>query len=285
MTVIDRPTLTTARATRLPWLHRVHPLAKLVATLPLIVAMFLVRDLATPLVAIAASLALIVTGSSLSLRSKLGVVIGAPLVALVLSITLGVWADRDAVGSTPLLAQLGPWPLHLAGWLDGLETGLRMVAIVLLALLAGSTTSAGDFVRSLVQQLRVPYRFGYAALAAFRFVPRFRGELETIRRAHRVRGIGGRGPVAWLRAQLSTAVPLLAAALRHADRVAIAMEARAFGYSEHRTERHRVPLAAADWMFAAVSVLVTVAVVAVAPSWHDGVAAWLAGLVTGNGRS
>ena len=48
-----------------------------------------------------------------------------------------------------------------------------------------------------VQQLRVPYRIGYTALAAFRFVPRFGHELDVIRQAHRVRGAhGGRGPFA-----------------------------------------------------------------------------------------
>ncbi|MGO2111120.1 MAG: energy-coupling factor transporter ATPase [Pseudoclavibacter sp.] len=275
VTLIDRPTLATARETRLPWLHRVHPLAKVAATLPMIIALFFVRDLTTPLVAIAATLLVLATGTAMSWRAKLSIVAAAPVVALVLSVTLGVWADVDAVDSTPLLFRVGPWPLHLAGWLDGLGTGLRMVAIVLLALLAGASTSAGDFVRSLVQQLRVPYRFGYAALASFRFVPRFRGELATIRRAHRVRGIGGRGPIGWVRGRVASVVPLLAAALRHADRVAIAMEARAFGYADHRTERHRVPLRVSDVAVAAAFLVATVATLVAAPAWHDGLVAWL----------
>lgn len=281
MTVIDRPSLAQARATRMPWLHRVHPLAKLGATLPMIVALFLVRDLATPLVVIIATLLLLATGARVSARGVIVVLVGVPVVTLVLSVTLGVWADADSVSSTPLLAMIGPWPLYVGGWLVGLGTGLRMIAIVLLALLGGATTSGSDFVRSLVQQLRVPYRFGYAALAAFRFVPRFRGELETIRRAHRVRGIGGRGPVAWVRGQLSSAVPLIAAALRHADRVAIAMEARAFGYAEQRTERHRVPVRASDIVFVVIFIVATVAVLVVAPPWSDAIVSWLTGAVTG----
>ena len=66
-----------------------------------------------------------------------------------------------------------------------------------LSLIAGLTTTGPDLVRATVQQLRVPYRIGYTALAAFRFVPRFGHELEVIRQAHRVRGAhGGRGPFA-----------------------------------------------------------------------------------------
>ena len=52
----------------------------------------------------------------------------------------------------------------------------------------------------MVQNLRVPYRIGYTALAALRFVPRFGHELEVIRAAHRVRGTDARrGPVAAVR--------------------------------------------------------------------------------------
>ena len=94
----------------------------------------------------------------------------------------------------------------------------------------------------MVQQLRVPYRIGYTALAAFRFVPRFGHELEVIRQAHRVRGAhGGRGPFSAMARWAGYIVPLLAGAIRHAERVALAMDARAFGAYPDRTERHLVP--------------------------------------------
>lgn len=278
MTVVDRPSLEESRAGRLLWLHRIHPLAKLVGTLPLLAALFFVRDLATPLVVIALAKLLILTGARVGVRTVSSLLLGLPIAIAVLGVTLGLWVDAASVASTPLLFSLGPWPLSLGGWMQGVATGARMLALVVVALFAGVATSGADVVRSLVQQVRVPYRFGYAAIAAFRFVPRFRGELETIRRAHRVRGIGGRGPVGWARGQFAAVVPLIAAALRHADRVAIAMEARAFGAYETRTERHRVPVRWGDWVFAAACVVVTVAVLVVAPGWSDAVVAWLAGL-------
>jgi len=89
-----------------------------------------------------------------------------------------------------------------------------------------------------VQNLRVPYRIGYTALAALRFVPRFGHELEVIRAAHRVRGTDTRrGPVAAVRRAIGYSIPLLASAIRHAERVALAMDARAFGAHATRTER------------------------------------------------
>ncbi|MCR2446348.1 energy-coupling factor transporter transmembrane protein EcfT, partial [Salmonella enterica] len=83
--------------------------------------------------------------------------------------------------------------------------------------------TGSEFVRALVQQARLPYRIAYAALAAIRFVPRLRTELDTIRSAHRVRGVAsGRGPLAHTRRRLGYTVPLLAGSIRHAERVALA---------------------------------------------------------------
>ena len=115
--------------------------------------------------------------------------------------------------------------------------------------------------RSTVQQLRVPYRIGYTALAAFRFVPRFGHELEVIRQAHRVRGAhGGRGPFAAIARWSGYIVPLLAGAIRHAERVALAMDARAFGAYPDRTERHIVPFRVSDVVFIVLFVAASAAI-------------------------
>ncbi|WP_424467852.1 energy-coupling factor transporter transmembrane component T [Pseudoclavibacter helvolus] len=261
--LVSRPTVERARAARLPWLHRRTPLVKIAATLPAIIAMFVVRDALSPTLLIVLCGIAILSGTRMSPRGALLLLVGTPIVLAVLSVSLGVWVDPNVASETasaaPLVATLGldgaatifeiaGRPFTVAAWATGLGTALRLVAIVLLSLVGGIATAGDDFVRSLVQHLRVPYRFGYAAMAAFRFVPRFRSELEVIRAARRVRGIDrGRGPIAWLRSQLDVAIPLLAGALRHADRVALSMDARAFGYAPTRTERHVLHTDAADW--------------------------------------
>ena len=114
---------------------------------------------------------------------------------------------------------------------------------------------------SAVQQLRAPYRIGYTALAAYRFVPRFGYELGVIRAAHRVRGThGGRGPFARLARGWGYIVPLLASAIRHAERVALAMDGRAFGAYPTRTERHEVPFRTRDIVFIALMLAASAAI-------------------------
>ncbi len=262
--LVSRPSVDRSRREHLPWLHRRTPLVKIAATLPAIFAMFVVRDAFSPALLILLCALVILSGTRLSGRGTLLLIVGVPVVLAVLSVTLGVWVDPTVAAETtsaaPLLAAFGldgastifeiaGRPFTVAAWATGLGTALRLVAIVLLSLVGGIATAGDDFVRSLVQHLRVPYRFGYAAMAAFRFVPRFQSELDVIRAARRVRGIDrGRGPIAWLRSQLDVAIPLLAGALRHADRVALSMDARAFGFASTRTERHVLHTDTGDWV-------------------------------------
>ena len=232
------------------FLHSLNPLAKIAGPLPFMVYLLFVRDIATPLVFLGFSLVLITVGARLTLRIALALWFGLPAVVAVLSVSFALWTDATRVDDTLLLFQIGEYRFYLGAWLIGLATALRLGALLSLALIAGLTMTGPDLVRALVQQLRVPYRIGYTALAAYRFVPRFRHELEGIRQAHRVRGVsGGRGPIAGIRRYLGYIVPLLVGAIRHAERVALAMDSRAFGAHEFRTERYLVPFRVRDWVF------------------------------------
>lgn len=235
------------------FLYALNPLAKLAAPLPAMVVLVFVRDLATPLAFVALSYLVLLAGARLTARLTLVLALAIPAAALVLGFGMAVWTDASRVDTSVTVIQLGGWHLYGGAVLLGLATGVRLAAIVSLSLIAGVTTSGPDLVRATVQQLRVPYRIGYTALAAFRFVPRFGHELEVIRQAHRVRGAhGGRGPFAAIARWAGYIVPLLAGAIRHAERVALAMDARAFGAHPDRTERHLVPWRARDTVFAVV---------------------------------
>ncbi|WP_173923238.1 energy-coupling factor transporter transmembrane protein EcfT [Agromyces sp. Marseille-P2726] len=230
-------------AVRRPFLHRLNPIAKLAAPLPVMIALLFTRDVLTPLLFTVGALALLLLGARLSGRAIAALLIGTPAGVALIGFTLGVWVDRAridpaAVGADVVLVEVGDWRFTLAAYLVGVATALRIAAILLLSLVVGLTTTGPELVRALVQNLRVPYRVGFTALAALRFVPRFRRELDLIRAAHRVRGLHrGRGPVAALRRMVSYAIPLLASSVRHAERVALAMDARAFGAHPIRTER------------------------------------------------
>ncbi len=262
------------------FLHRLNPLAKIGGPLPAMIVLIVVRGVEIPLLLCAVTLVLILVGAHLTRRALLGLLVVLPIAVAVLSVSFGLWADPAAAAAaaaasgggagTAILIQVGDYRFTTGALLVGAATALRLAGILLLSLLAGLTSTGPDLVRALVQQLHVPYRVGYTALAAYRFVPRFRHELDIIRQAHRVRGVApGRGPIAALRRGLGSVVPLLAGALRHADRMALAMDSRAFGASRTRTERHLVPFRARDWLFMTLFWTLTAALVVIGASVAD----------------
>lgn len=251
------------------FLNHLNPLAKVAAVLPAIVMLLFVRDLTTPLVFLALSYALILSGTRITWSSAVLLFAAMPLGIVMLSIGFSIWVDPAGVDGTAPFLQLGGWTLFTGALQIGFATALRLAAILALALIGGLTTTGPDLVRAAVQQLHVPYRIGYTALAAYRFVPRFGYELGVIRAAHRVRGHhSGRGPLARLARGWSYIVPLLASGIRHAERVALSMDARAFGAHPTRAERHRVPWRTRDTVFVAAMLVASAAVFVVAWPWQ-----------------
>ena len=134
---------------------------------------------------------------------------------------------------------------------------LRLLAIALPGVLAFASTEAVDLADSLVQQLHVPARFAYGALAGLRLLPLLGLEWELIRRARRARGIdAGRSP--WGAASLfaSTVYALLVAAVRRATRLALAMDSRGFASRGPRTAARRQVVQAADWALVGATAVV-----------------------------
>ncbi|MDR1949724.1 MAG: energy-coupling factor transporter transmembrane protein EcfT [Spirochaetaceae bacterium] len=110
---------------------------------------------------------------------------------------------------------------------------------------------------SLIRYWHVPYQAGYAFLTAYRFVPTFHDELQKIRIAHEVRDKGrGALPVFYL-------VPLMVQAIHIGERVAISMDARAFGISEERTYYKIVHFGAREKWAIALSAVFIAALTAV----------------------
>jgi energy-coupling factor transport system permease protein len=120
------------------------------------------------------------------------------------------------------VASIGPFRITEQALMTGLSLGLRVLAIASVGAVFALTTDPTRLVDSLVQQAHVPERFAYGALAAYQSIPRFAEDLVTLRQARRIRGLRG----GWHPRLL---VSLLVLAIRHGDRKALAMDARAFG--------------------------------------------------------
>jgi energy-coupling factor transport system permease protein len=250
------------------FLHGIGPLAKIAGPLPAMIALVLVRDLATPAAFLLLGYAVLLIGARLSGWMLSALLLGVPAFLVLVGFGFALWTDPSRIATDVVALRIGGFVLYGAALEIGFATALRLGAILVLALIGGLTTTGPDLTRALVQQLRVPYRIGYTALAALRFVPRFGRELEVIRAAHRVRGAAqGRGPIAAVRRRLGYVVPLLAGAIRHAERVALAMDARAFGAHPQRTERHVVPWRVRDTVFVAAFWSVSAALFAVLRPW------------------
>jgi energy-coupling factor transport system permease protein len=129
-------------------------------------------------------------------------------------------ANLDA-SATEILS-IGPFRITEQALMSGVSIGLRVLAIASVGAVFALTTDSTKLVDSLVQQARVPERFAYGTLAAYQAIPRFAEDLTTLRQARRIRGLRG----GWHPRIL---VSLLVLAIRHGDRKALAMDARAFG--------------------------------------------------------
>lgn len=274
MTTVTSPTATIdpytpgAPASAWRFLHHLNPLSKVAAVLPAMVVLIFVRDVVTPLCFIALAYALVLAGARITARTAALLLLAVPVGVLAIGVGFSLWVDASGVDDTAPFVQIGGWTLFSGALQIGFATALRLAAILSLALIGGLTTTGPDLVRAGIQQLHVPYRIGYTALAAYRFVPRFGYELNVIRAAHRVRGHhGGRGPFARIARGWGYIVPLLAGAIRHAERVALAMDARAFGAHPTRTERHPVPFRTRDTVFIAAFIAASAVILVLTYPW------------------
>lgn len=236
-------------------LGRTSPLVKLAVAMTWLGGLVAAVDVRPPLaLAIVALCAGLVLGRVPARRLAVGI---APLAAAAIAIGLSnaLFAAANGNPDLPAIASIGPWRLTGQGLAGGMALAARVLAIASVGVVFGQTTDSTRLADALVQQAHVSPRFAYGALAAYQAVPRFAEDLATIRQARRIRGLSG----SWHPRVLVT---LLVQAIRHGDRLALAMDARAFGSGPRSTFR---PL---RWTIADVGVAI------------GGVAALVAVLVT-----
>jgi energy-coupling factor transport system permease protein len=242
------------------FLHQANPLAKLALNLALVVCLVLWTKPWPPAACTALLLASALATNAVPAR-RLAASVG-PFVLLA-----GLWVVTTAVFYA---GPRGHAIMGLAGLRDrvalewGATRALRMLCVVTAALVFAATTDPSDLLRALVHQARVPYRAAFAALAGYRMLPLLAEEYRLIRAAHRVRGVpDANGVMGRLRRIRTLGIPLLAGAIRRAERMALALDARAFGAFPSRTSYRHVPFRTSDWalLVGGVGALATVTLV------------------------
>ena len=133
-----------------------------------------------------------------------------------------VFATSNNDPTATELVRIGPLRITVEALVPAIALGLRVFAIAAVGVVFTLTTDSTRLADSLVQQARVSPRFAYGALAAYQAIPRFAEDLTTLRQARRIRGLRG----SWHPRLL---IGVLVLAIRHGDRMALSMDARAFG--------------------------------------------------------
>jgi energy-coupling factor transport system permease protein len=249
------------------YLERRNPAIKFAALVAAALPLTFVFDPLTPLVLFALTLVAGHRLGGLSFKAQL-----RPLAVFVLAgiaILLANIFFNKQNATSEVVFSLGA--VHVTGaalWAAG-SLWLRLLCFALLSLVFIRTTEPQRLLLSLVHQLHLSDRVAYGVMVGYRMLPVFQADYNTIRAAQRLRGVREGSaflhPFARLRRY---ALPLLTGAIRRAGRIAIAMDARAFGALPQRSYRERMVVTAGDWAFLAGVIAVVAAVV---------MAVWLSG--------
>lgn len=142
---------------------------------------------------------------------------------------------------------------------------LLMGSLLMLTTQPMALTDAVEKLFSPLERLGVPVSQATLILSiALRFVPVLSQDAQNIVVAQTARGarLEGKGALAYARACLPLMVPLFASAVRHADNLGRAMDARCYTGGAGRTHYHVMHFARRDAVAAAILVLYLVVLVA-----------------------
>jgi len=121
-------------------------------------------------------------------------------------------------------------------------------------------TTSPDHLGLALEQSHVPYEFCFAFTTAVRFVPVLAEEAETIMDAQKARGLElERGNfLKRIRNYIPILIPLIVSAIRRSLELAEAMESRAWGSTENRTNLYVLQMKRADYSLIMISILMLI---------------------------
>ena len=227
-------------------LGRTSPVVKLAVAVLWLLGLAVTLHPIPPLLLAGVALAAGLTLGGIPPRVLGGTLAPVWLAALAIGFSNALFSASNGDPTAETLATLGPIRITTEAFVNGVAIGLRVAAIACVGAVSALTTDSTRLADALVQQARIPARFAYGALAAYQSIPRLSEDLAILRQARRIRGLRW----SW---HPRLFVGLLVLAIRHADRVAISMDARAFG-SGQRTHYRTMAWSARDAIVTAAAV-------------------------------
>ena len=205
------------------WIHRLHPAVKLFALFIMFWSVFWV-DHPVALVPVLLLMVMLAQAS----RSWPNFHAFRWFLILMIPPTMLEWMAVYRAG-TPVV---NLWVLHLSrqALLFGFGRGLKLALLLSTSILFLSTTTIEEFTTSLVT-FRVPHRVAFAMSLAFRLVPLFMDSAMTVVQAQRLRGyeFNQGNLLERMKRYVPAVIPVFMGALRRANNMAMALEARGFG--------------------------------------------------------
>lgn len=242
-----------------PYLQTLNPVVKLLVVVVITILVSMTSAPALPLLLTVAAFLLTAIGGGiapLTLGKRMSPFL---LVSLSFMAFMLLFKGMEQAGTEVRLLMFGYTRSALQ---NILSLGMRILCISFTTLSFVLTTDPNDLVLSLILQLRVPYLHGYAALAAYRFLPTMQEEVKGIRLAQEIRGIewskGLRNRIA---SPFRVMIPMLTLAARKGERIALAMDSRGLGACQSRTFYKRTVITGRDiWFFICVMLFCAAAV-------------------------
>lgn len=248
------------------WVHRLHPVVRLLLMIALFLCAFVVERPQWLLPVVAVVLTLLIWTRSLRNLYRLRI-----LFALIFVMTFLIWTWRYGPDGDPVWLTIGPLEISHTAPRFAVGMAVKLVTFLASGILFLSTTRIEELAYAFTR-FGIPYKIGFTMTLAFRLVPVFMDAALTVVQAQRCRGLDfDRGNV-WerLRRYIPIIVPVFMGGLRRADGMAMALEAKGFQTGTRRTMLQRFSVGIPDVLMVIGIVLLSSAYLYM--WWHG----WLA---------
>lgn len=249
--------------------HRLHPVSKIMALFFSMLAVLLLPGLGGLLLGISYTVVILLPVRSVWPYLLLGL---KPLL-LIISITF-IFHMFSVPGET--FIAIGGLQITKQGLMRAVNISGRLVLVVILASLLTATTTPMALTHGLERLFNPLRKIGLPAheLAmmisiALRFVPMLLMEAEIIMQAQRSRGTAFNrgGLITRIKALVPLFIPLLAGALRRAEELATAMDARGYRGGTHRTSMTQWTVGKEDYLLMTGSLVMMVTTIIQRIGW------------------
>lgn len=252
------------------YIHRMDPRVKMILLILLTIVVFMISNFYV-LLAMFALVMLVWKTANLPLKNIIGYMKFLLSLVAFLIVLQGLFFSS---GSNPIILVHpiipesvpvigGHGTVYLDGILFGLILGFRLLTLVCIMPIFVMTTTIGETALGLVK-LGMNYKYAYMTTTALNLIPTLQDEARVVMDAQKMRGfqVFETGKfMEKMRAYSTLVVPLVVGAMRRAQLMGVAMEARAFGVKKTRTYRDELNMRKIDLAAGVLVALICVGMV------------------------